>query len=313
MKFLVLGHLCVDVFGDQKGTRPADVGPDIRWGGIFFSLATLANLADDGLIYPVFGVGEKEYDLFLERLRRYPNVDPSGIYRLPGPTNQVTLFYQNSERRIECSKCIAPPIPLERIKPYLPVDAILVNMISGFDVELDTLSSLRMLTQGAGTYLHLDIHSLTLGIDSKQQRFPRPVETWRRWCYLADTVQMNEEEAKVLALEYLPEEDLVKQILSLGLRGCVITRASRGATAWAQDQKKISRQDIPPTQVQRVVDPTGCGDVFAAAFLYHCAKHQNVFAAAEFGNRIAAMNLTYKGSDEIDNLAQFGKMTEAVK
>ena len=313
MKFLVIGHLCVDVFGEEETPTTSGIGGSPHWGGIFFSLAALANLAEDALIFPVFGVGTSEYEPFLERLRRYPNVDPSGIFRLPGPTNRVLLLHQDTERRVECSRSIAPSIPLERIEPYLEADAILVNMISGFDLALETLTTLRMLTQQNRTVLHFDLHSLTLGVDEEDRRYPRPLDTWRRWCYLADTVQMNEEEAKGLTLEYLQEEDLAKQIFSLGVRGFLLTRGSSGVTAWAQLRKKISREDLLPVSVDPIIDPTGCGDVFAAAFCYDYAHHQDVHSAAGFANRIAACNVAYRGSEEIDTIAQIRRQVEEAR
>ena len=304
MKILILGHLCIDTFTNRGEQKPDNSDENGRWGGIFFSLATMANLADEAKIFPIFGVGTKEYERFLKRLERYKNIDPSGIYRLPGSTNHVYLEYAAGEKRIECSKSIAPPIPHQRIEPYLPADLILVNMISGFDLTLETLTTLRMLTQTNQTLVHLDIHSLTLGIDGQFRRFHRPLETWRRWCYLADTVQMNEEEAKALPLEYLQEDDLAKQILSLGLRGLLITRGARGTTAWGQEHKKILRKDIPAVKVEHPSDSTGCGDVFAAAFCYNFAQSHNVTAAAESASRIAAANVAYVGSDGIDSIGE---------
>ena len=312
-KFLVIGHLCVDVFGERESPAAGKTDGGIRWGGIFFSLVTLANLAEDAIIFPIFGVGTEEYEPLLERLRRYSNVDPSGIFSLPGPTNTVYLLSQNDEQRVECSKSIAPSIPLQHIEPHLPADAILVNMISGFDLTLETLSSLRMATQSNQTLLHLDIHSLTLGVDNQNRRFRRPLETWRRWCYLADTVQMNEVEAKALPLEYLQEEDLAKQVLSLGLRACVLTRGVHGVSVWSQDHKKISRADLPAAPIEQRVDPTGCGDVFAAAFCYHLAHHHDVAAAAVFANQIAALNVAYTGSDGIDSISEARKHLGEVK
>jgi sugar/nucleoside kinase (ribokinase family) len=304
MKILVLGHLCIDTFTNRSNAHPGENDDSIRWGGIFFSLATMAHLAKDAEVFPIFGVGTKEYEPFLQRIERYQNVNPSGLYRLPGSTNHVYLEYTEGEKRVECSKSIATPIPFQRIEACLPADAILVNMISGFDITLDTLSTLRMLTQANQTIIHLDIHSLTLGIDEAFRRFHRPLETWRRWCYLADSVQMNEDEAKALPLEYLAEEDLAKQILSLGLRGLLITRGTRGVTAWRQEHKKMSRTDIPAVNIEGARDSTGCGDVFAAAFCYHLTNGQNVTAAARLANRIAAANVLYVGSDGIDTIAE---------
>jgi len=89
-----------------------------------------------------------------------------------------------------------------------------------------------------------------------------------------------------------------------------VTRGSRGVTGWAQDHKKIQRIDIPPVEMERIVDPTGCGDVFAAAFFYHFSRHHQVAAAAKFANRIAAFNATYIGSDGIDAISQARKEIE---
>ena len=84
-------------------------------------------------------------------------------------------------------------------------------------------------------------------------------------------------------------------------------------SAWAQQQKKIRRQDIPAVTVEQMVDPTGCGDVFAAAFCYHFAHHRDVVTAADFANRIAAINVTYTGSERIDTISRIRKETEALK
>lgn len=313
MKILVVGHLCIDTFANRGNARAGRPNDDIRWGGIFFSLAAMANVAQDAEIFPIFGIGTKEYEPFLKRIEHYENVNASGLYRLPGPTNHVYLEYTDEEKRIECSRSIAPSIPIQCVEPYLPADAILVNMVSGFDVTLDTLNRLRMLTQTNHTLIHLDVHSLTLGIDETFHRSHRPLEMWRRWCYLADTVQMNEEEAKALPLEHLQEEDLAKQILSLGLRALLITRGARGVTAWRQEHKKISRTDIPAVSIEAARDATGCGDVFAAAFCYHFVKDQNVTAAARFAGRVAAANVVYIGSDGIDSIPETLKRLGAGK
>jgi sugar/nucleoside kinase (ribokinase family) len=186
-------------------------------------------------------------------------------------------------------------------------------MVSGFDLTLETLSTLRMTTQPGHTLVHIDVHSLALGIDEQFRRFYRPVETWRRWCYLADTIQMNEDEAKALPLEYLAEEDLAKQILSLGLRGLLITRGARGVTAWEQEHKRISRKDFAAVKIEQASDPTGCGDVFAAAFCYHFTQSHDVTASAGFANRIAGANAGYVGSDGIDTIAETLKRIEEEK
>lgn len=311
MKFLVLGHICLDTIQQQNGRSSAG---GQSYGGIFFSLAALANLTSaDDTIYPVFGVGKNDYDSLIERLRKYPCVNSSGIYAFDGPTNRVTLLYQDGNRRVECSKHIAAPILYEKIELYPEVDAILANMVSGFDLTLETLEKIRKATQPRGIPLHIDIHSLTLGIREDYTRFHRPLESWRQWCSLADAVQMNAEEAANLTVERLSESELATQMLNLGVRGFIITRGPRGATIFYQGSRKIERKDIPPIPIKHCVDSTGCGDVFAAAFCYQYLQAKDAVVSTEFANRVAAINATFRGSREIDLIAQHLNVEREIK
>lgn len=300
MKFLVVGHLCLDVI------HPIDE-PDVQsYGGLYYSVATLAALAGRGdRVIPVFGVNKNEYDSLIRHLKeKFPAVDPSGIYQFDEPTNNVHLFYQNAETRIECSKDISKPIPFEKMKAFLSVDGVLVNMISGFDIEVETLDELRLAVREKKVPIHFDYHSLTLGVKDNHERFRRPVSDWRRWAFMTDTVQLNEEEIAGLPLEKLNEQQTIGHFLTLSVKGVVVTRGERGATLYTSDHKKIVRQDIAGLKVQRARDATGCGDVFGAAFHFHYVKHGNMLAAAEFANTIAARKAQMVGAQNIELLGE---------
>src|SRR5712671_4881388 len=117
MKIAVIGHLCLDVIHHPDGLQSEG------YGGIFFSIAALANLLSPrDTITPVFGAGKGDYDRLIERLQRYPNVDTTGIYRFGGPTNEVHLYYRDGKERTECSKHISDPIPFKRIREHLATD-----------------------------------------------------------------------------------------------------------------------------------------------------------------------------------------------
>lgn len=304
MKITVIGHLCLDVVhyppanGQEHETR--------SYGGIFFTVAALANLVEPNTtIYPIFGVGKKEYTPLIERLNAYPNVDLSSIFKFNEPTNEVHLYYHDKHQRTECSKHIAEPIHFKRIKPHLDTDMILINMISGFDITLETLDYLRMVVRERYVPVYLDVHSLSLGINKDYTRFRRPVPDWRRWLFWLHAVQMNEEEAAGLTEEKFTEEYFAKQITALNTSALIITRGTNGCTAYISDRKHLLRHDVPGMPIQRHVDATGCGDVFGAAY---CAKYlstKNVLQAIEFANTVAAFKATIAGSTEIDRLANF--------
>jgi len=300
MKITVVGHLCFDVIHHADGTETRSPG------GIFFSIATLANILPlNDIIQPVFGVGKNEYDGIIEQLQRTPNVDVSGIFRTAGPTNHVELIYKDSQERVECSRNIAEPIPLKKIKPYLEADMVLINMISGFDITLETLDQIRMEVREEHVPIYMDVHSLTLGINEDYTRFHRPVEAWRRWLFMIHAAQMNEEEAAVLTTERFDEDGLSKQILALNTNAFIITRSERGCTAFVDTRKHIQRHDIAGIPAGEHVDPTGCGDVFAAAYCAHYMKTKDAPSSLAFANQVAARNAQLAGSTGIDTLASF--------
>lgn len=298
MKFLVIGHLCLDVI------HPVDAPEAQSYGGIYYSVATLATLLNDSdRVIPVFGVNVRDYDPLIAHLKKeFPNVETSSIYPFDEPTNKVHLFYQDKETRIECSKDISKPIPFARVKDFLRADGILVNMISGSDITLETLDEIRLAVRERAVPIHFDYHSLTLGVAANHERFRRPVSDWRRWAFMLDTVQLNEEELAGLPLPTATEQETVGHMLTLGVKGLVVTRGERGASVFYNDHKKVVRKDIDGLKVERSRDATGCGDVFGAAFHWRYVKTKDVVESAQFANRVAARKAEMVGASEISQL-----------
>ncbi len=305
MTITVIGHLSIDEY-HLPVPSGSDGIPEEHYGGIFYSIATLSALmAPSDVIHPVFGVGEKEFDSFRKRLDEYPNVDPSGIFKFKGDTNRVSIFLKKEDNeRVECSKHIAEPIPFARIKPYLDSDGVLINMVSGSDITLDTLDRIRMAVRENRTPIHFDFHSLALGIDKEYKRFPRPLTEWRRWCFMLQSIQMTEVEALNLTAERFDEATLVNHLMPLMVNALLITRGERGVTAIFQHNKKLSRSDIAGISGGPVVDTTGCGDVFGAAYLYYALREKDDVRAVELANRVAAMKSTFRGTDGLQTLTE---------
>jgi sugar/nucleoside kinase (ribokinase family) len=297
MKILVIGHLCFDVIHPTNG-------PEIEsYGGIYYSVATLASLLEArDTVVPVFGVHKDDYKQVLDDLAQYPNVDTSGIFRMDQPTNRVHLYYQDATSRIECSRDIAPPIPYSKIRRHLSVDGILLNMVSGFDVTIETLDHIRMAVRSHNIPIHFDYHSLTLGVRPNLERVRRPVEDWRRWIFMVDTVQLNEEEIAGLTFERMNEYQTVGHMLTLCVKGVLVTRGERGVALYYNDHKHVIREDIEGIKVENPKDVTGCGDVFGAAFLVSYVRKRDLKTAARFANRVAAAKVEHPGADGLSML-----------
>ncbi len=300
MTVTVIGHLCLDEIHHPDGRITGS------YGGIYFTVATLAHLLAPGdSVRPVFGVGKDDHQQFIETLGTLPNVDPSGIYKMQAPTNRVSLRYDAGSERTEVSRDISEPVPWKKIQPALDTDLVLVNMISGNDVALETLDEIRMKTRDRGIPVFFDVHSLTLGVGPNFERFRRPLDTWRRWLFMLHTVQMNEAEAAALTPEGFDEQNLAKQALALNTKVLCITRGSRGCTLYVNEKKHIVRHDVPGVNVAGSVDPTGCGDVFGAAYCVLLARSDAAQAAAAFANGVAAAKAGLTGSAGLGELSKF--------
>ena len=79
----------------------------------------------------------------------------------------------------------------------------------------------------------------------------------------------------------------------------VATDGRHGATLFQHGRI----QHFPAYSVQEV-DPTGAGDVFAAAFLTHLYRHHNPEQAVDFANCTAAFSITQPGIKVIPSLAR---------
>ncbi len=274
MKFVLVGHFCFDVFHSGDGAE------EVHPGGIYTAAAMLSSIAGkNDTIVPVCGVAREDLSGVIETFEKLPGVSTDGFYKIDALTNRVHIFSGTNGGSITCSKDIAPPIPFERLRRHVASDGMLINMISGFDIALETLDQIRMLAREEKTVIHLDYHNLTLGLNDRHERYRRPLDTWRRWAFMLDTVQLNEEEIGGLDGSTDDEMTTVGHMLTLGPKGVLVTRGSRGVTAYVDSQKHVTRHDIDPATV---ADPgtVGNGDRFGAAFLYAMVTGGNVLDAA---------------------------------
>lgn len=107
------------------------------------------------------------------------------------------------------------------------------------------------------------------------------------------------------AAQYLPladvtivsEEDLLNEAMLPRYRELakllIMTESKQGCTVfWGEETRQI------PAPAVSQVEPTGAGDIFAAAFLTQYARNgRNPWQAAEFANFVAAQSVTQIGLD----------------
>lgn len=270
-------------------------------GGLYHSMAYLASLAKpETVLHPLCYVGDDFYDKVAQALRALgAHVQLDLLRRVSQPNTAVTLIYRDAERRDEITTPPMAAINKRDVEAVAQHEAVLVNLITGEDIELAALQHLKKLPRPPLVYL--DLHSLALGIDEHGGRYYREVPEWRAWVSAADILQVNEMEAATLAgaREALRDEALIKfgkNLFAENLSACNITLAGRGALLFYRTGGLVVHEHMPPQKKLKPVDVIGCGDAFGAAFLTHFIESGDYLAAARFANVVAGRNSTFIGS-----------------
>jgi hypothetical protein len=322
MKYGVIGEPCID-FINRGGKESRSLG------GVLYSVVSLAVMAGRDDVYPIMNLGADEYDNITSFLGKFKNIKQDYISRVEHKTRVVKLYYRGLETEFDDSKTgkqkiydreesstePAPPLDYKLIEPALNMlDGLLINMVSGVDITLDSLKKVRKNFSG---YIHADLHNIVMKTDDKGNRTRAGIPHWEEWCAGSNTLQMNEAEMSSMPGKKLSEYEFAEQILSTEDanhgNALVITRGKSGVSLFRKIDKKvmgevyseIDKIDLPSIESHSFKDSTGCGDVFASAFFLKTVqnKGKDYTPGVKFANRMAALNTSLTGVEELDKLA----------
>jgi hypothetical protein len=287
-----------------RGPTPEPVE---EWGGIAYALAALeAALPDDWDIVPLVRVGRDlapQANAFLQQLTR--RAVAARFIEVPEPNNRVTLRYESLQRRAERLTGGVPPWTWSELGPLVhDLDALYVNFISGFEMDLATARQLR---RGFAGPIFADLHSLLLGVSRHGDRFPQPLPDVREWFGCFDAIQLNEEE---LALVGEAPMAAAAAALARGARLLVVTVGARGAVYFTVRPFTFARRPdgtagpietarVPASPVLEQGDATGCGDVFGGTLVAHLLRETPLEEALQAANEAAGRNLRHRGASRL--------------
>ena len=294
MKIGLIGNIGVDEITMLDGSITKS------WGGAYYNIAIFEKLLDfNEMLIPLTPIGYDVWDKAINDLSKLKRVKLSALYKSEHRNNKIYLKYLDSVEREERADDILPPIEEKRFQSVLDSDALLFNFISGFDVTLETLQEVRKKFKGK---MFMDLHSLSLGIDEKGYRYKRIPPNWKSWVACFDCIQMNQVEADLL-IEYEDSissyKELAEYLLLNGAEVVNITLGENGSYVAYLENEKIELQHLNSVKDLIVVDPTGCGDAYFAAFGLGYIRGSHPVAAAKNANKIAGLVSTLRGIEEI--------------
>jgi sugar/nucleoside kinase (ribokinase family) len=235
----------------------------------------------------------REARSFLKTLRRIaPDAAPIEV---PYRNNRVELRYHTDERRSEVLTGGVPGWSWAGLQPLLrDLDALYVNLISGFELDLETAQLLRQHFKGP---IYCDLHSLTMDLAPSGLRTLRQVPDLAAWCACFDYLQVNEDEVGVLASEPLA---LAAMALGSGVQRLFVTLGRRGVVYFEDaGPGRPLRTALVPATVARVDgpgDPTGCGDVWGATSFSRAVTGDTLPEEMRAACDAAARNVEHRGA-----------------
>ncbi len=308
MKAVVVGTFAWDLIRDRSGGVLFQ-GP----GGLIHCVAALSSLLPaETSIVPISRVDRDSCEELEETLAGLQGVRFDGIVPVSSGRYEVELRYHDADNRCERACSLPSPLEIEEILVHAEgARGLLFNFISGEDAPPQCLPRLREAVSGP---LVVDLHSLTLNRDDRGHRSRRrDLPGWRRYLEGVDVLQVNEEEARVLAgrggdpnaaaaIDEL--ERIAREVHAAGVGALIVTLGERGAVLF---ERGAPSRSIAPVLTGEALDPTGCGDVHGAAILAGLMRGLSLEASARLAGHAAAAQCGIpgwpKGLPDFDLLA----------
>jgi hypothetical protein len=299
--------------------RDARSVPVEEWGGITYTLAGLdAALPDDWEIVPILKVGFDLAERAHQFLRTLTHIAPDAtLVEVPYPGHRVELRYIDDERRTEHLTGSIPGWSWVGLRPLLDdarLDALYVNFLSGWELDLETAQMLRLHFEGP---IHCDLHMKVMAVQPDGLRTPQPLPNVAAWCGCFDFLQMNEDELATIAPDPLSlaataiAAGVSCLLITLGKRGAIYVAAPgfdticdlpprrglatgpRGATGGLG---AVRTAMVPAVFVNGEGDPTGCGDVWGATHFSRMVAGDRLSDAMHAAAVAAARNVGHRGA-----------------
>jgi len=307
MKIAILGTVVYDDIITHLGEHRQS------YGGITYNVAALGSLVDENTeLVPIAQVGTDRYDEVVELFRSFGRISTDGMNRMPDrKTPMVKLRFTSITARTENLLYVPPPLTEDQLALAAECDIVLVNFITGQELDANALYSLGRDVKKRDGHLHVDIHnSISEWTESGEREFVG-LRDWRKWVAQATTVQMNEFEVEHVLHRPVRGSDeylaAAAEIAAAGPRGAMITLGPQGSVLAYHRDDGIYGCVWPAADLGTVIDTTGCGDSFSAGFVWFYLQNRDMVYANAAANVVGDINCITPG---IGNLQRAREMPD---
>ena len=178
------------------------------------------------------------------------------------------------------------------------MNAFLMVPVTESEITLDTLKFIKDYSDSLTLF---DAHGPTTLMTVLGDRLPKDRD---RWLPYIDILKMNMEEVKScwfrekyklseLESDYdfnskeLP--DFAKHCIDMGVKAVCVTRDANGCSLYFEEDGEIKEHLIEGIHVDKVIDTTGCGDSFAAGFVFGTLATGSYVKGAQYANALGAL------------------------
>lgn len=283
LQFLSIGHFVHDVV--EEGSQSSKSGY-ILGGAAAYSSITARNLGfRTGVVSAVgkdFLFHEKFYGISLALIKADDH-----------PTTTFQNIYEGGVRRQILSRVSASIRPEHIPREWINTDIVYICPVAN---EVDP-SIVRMFPD---SIIGVSPQGWMRQWDNSGRVSPRKWASARNILPNIDILVMSEE-------DIAPFPEVVDEYKDLVREAMVLTRGERGSTLFHRGQVI----DFPAFRTN-MVDPTGAGDVFAAAFLIKFYQTHDLYSASVFANCTASYVVEKPGTDGIPDLCQVNLRMKAI-
>jgi 1D-myo-inositol 3-kinase len=275
--FLTIGHVTRDIHPD---------GSNSPGGTVIFTALTAHRL---GLVAAIVTCANAQ--LLAELPASLPEIGISAR------TSLATTTFANSYRegfRIQYLRARADQLQVKDV-PKSWCDAPLV-LLGPLDQELSP-ELVRFFPRRSGAIIAATPQGWLRRWDDDGRVWPTPWTVAEETLPLLDVLILSHDDLLPFANGNRTDADAILTSWSMQVPLLVATNGRHGATLF---QRGVAER-FPPYPAHEV-DPTGAGDVFAAAFLVHYHRHSDPRKAVDFANCVASLSIEHVGIAGIPTL-----------